>query len=423
MTGSAAGAIAVALTRLTGTGPPVRLRAWDGSEAGPPGGPVLLIRHRRALRRILWRPDQLGVARAYIAGELDVAGDLDDGLRRAIAWASGGAARRPRPGDLLRLVPEAARLGVLGPPPRPPVAEWRPSGIAHSRDRDRAVVAGHYDLSNDFYRLLLDPLMVYSCAYWPEGTDATLAGAQRAKLDLICAKLRLRPGMRLLDAGCGWGALITYAAQEYGVRAVGVTLSAAQARHARERISALGLGDRVEVRHQHYRDIAGGGYDAIASVEMGEHVGAEDYPAFARSLHDLLRPGGRLLIQQMSRGRDAPDGGAFITAFIAADMHMRPVGDTLNLLAGAGLEVRAVQALREHYVRTVRAWRATLDERWDEAVALVGARTARVWRLYLTGGALAFERRRMGVDQILAVRPDADAAAPGDAGEAHGETA
>ncbi|HEY3683343.1 MAG TPA: cyclopropane-fatty-acyl-phospholipid synthase family protein [Streptosporangiaceae bacterium] len=406
-----AGRLGSAVTRLTGARPPVRLRGWDGSEAGPDGGPVLVVRSRRALRRLMWDPGELGLARAYIAGEIDVEGDLDAGLRTAWAWGRDGRMRRPRPAELAGLLGTAVRLGAVGPRPKPPGNEIRLGGGTHTRARDRAVISAHYDLSNDFYRLILDPRMVYSCGYWTGAAGETVADAQRAKLDLICGKLGLEPGMRLLDVGCGWGALILHAAQEHGVEAVGVTLSAAQAAHVRDRVAELGLGDRVEVRHQDYRDVADGPYDAVASVEMGEHVGLRDYPAFARSLHDRLRPGGRLLVQQMSHGAGAPDGGAFITSYIAADMHMRPVGDTLTLLEGAGLEIRGVQALREHYVRTVRAWRATLERRWSEAVALVGEPTARTWRLYLTGGALAFEQRRMGVDQILAVRPGPGAGA------------
>ncbi|SCE06081.1 cyclopropane-fatty-acyl-phospholipid synthase family protein, partial [Streptomyces sp. OspMP-M43] len=306
----------------------------------------------------------------------------------------------------------ALRLGAVGPRPPAPAARAGLRGTLHSKARDRAAISHHYDLSNAFYALLLDETMAYSCGYWTSDAPGYgAADAQRDKLELICRKLGLRPGARLLDIGCGWGSLTLYAAERHGVRVTAVTLAAEQAAYVREQVAARGLGELVEVRHIDYRDIAGrpetrGAYDAVSTVEMGEHVGDAEYPAFTAILHDVLRPRGRALVQQMSRGAIAPGGGAFIESYIAPDMHMRPLGETVALLEGAGLEVRDVESLREHYVWTVEAWRRTLEERWAEFVALVGEETARVWRLYLVGGALAFEERRMGVDQILCVRPD-----------------
>ncbi|MEV2187091.1 cyclopropane-fatty-acyl-phospholipid synthase family protein [Streptomyces sp. NPDC047970] len=390
---------------------PLRLRAWDGSTAGAGGGPVVVLRSRRALRRLLWRPDELGLARAYVTGDLDVEGDLAEALRTMWAAARHRALAPPRlsAGDRARALRTAARLGALGPRPPVPAAEARLAGALHSRARDRAAISHHYDLSNAFYSLLLDETLAYSCAYW-SGTEPeqTLAGAQHAKLELVCRKLGLQGGDRLLDVGCGWGSLTLYAAERYKVRVTAVTLAAEQAGHVRAQVRERGLGELVDVRLRDYRDLDGGGYDAVSSIEMGEHVGDAEYPAFASLLHRMLRPGGRVLVQQMSRGARAPGGGAFIASYIAPDMHMRPVGDTVSLLEGAGLEVRSVESLREHYTRTVGAWRDTLEERWGEFSALVGEETARVWRLYLVGGGLAFEERRMGVDQILAVRPAED---------------
>jgi cyclopropane-fatty-acyl-phospholipid synthase len=253
--------------------------------------------------------------------------------------------------------------------------------------------------------------MAYSCAYFTSDEPGYgLEDAQRDKLDLVCRKLgldRARPGHRHLDIGCGWGSLSLHAAQEYGVQVVGVTIAAEQKAFIDERVAQRGLEDRVEIRLQDYREVADGPYDTISSIEMGEHVGERNYPVYAGKIHDLLRPGGRALVQQMSR-TTRPGGGPFIEAFIAPDMHMRPVGRTVDLLEEAGLEVRDVHALREHYVRTVDAWYATFEDNWDAAVDLVGEEVARVWRLYLVGGALAFEEGRMGVDQILMVRPGAD---------------
>ncbi|GIJ57131.1 SAM-dependent methyltransferase [Virgisporangium aurantiacum] len=406
-----AGQVAALALRVIGGELPIRLRAWDGSEAGPADGPVLVVRDRTALRRLLWHPNELGVAQAYVAGEIEVEGDLTDALRRVRRRfpARADSRVRIRAGDVLRAAVVAVRLGIVGARPAPPAGEARLTGPEHSRERDLAVVSHHYDLSNRFYALILDPTMAYSCAYWRGlGPGYTLADAQRDKLALICRKLGLRRGMRLLDVGCGWGSLTMHAALHHGVRVTAVTLSEQQRAHVARRIGNWGLGDLVDVHLRDYRDLRGGPYDAIASVEMGEHVGAERYGDFATRLHGLLRPAGRLLVQQMSRSCGSPGGGRFIQTYIAADMHMRPVGETVDLLERAGFEVRDVQAMREHYVRTARAWLATIEQRWAEVVDLVGEPTARVWRLYLAGGALAFEHRRMGVDQILAVRPAAD---------------
>ncbi|MGW6745039.1 class I SAM-dependent methyltransferase [Streptomyces sp. NPDC055025] len=402
-----------ALTEEALGGPlPVRLRAWDGSETGPAGPPVVVVRSRRALRRLLWQPGELGLAQAYITGELDVEGDLAQGLRAmwAAARERGQHARRPTLADRARAFGEAVRLGAVGPRPPLPASQARPRGALHSRDRDRAAISHHYDLSNDFYRLLLDDTMAYSCGYWPaEHPDATPAEAQRAKLELICRKLGLVPGARLLDIGCGWGSLSLYAAERHRVAVTAVTLAREQAAHVRRQVRERGLEHQVEVVCRDYRDITGdiadGGYDAVATVEMGEHVGDAEYPSFASALYRLVRPRGRVLVQQMSRGTRAPGGGAFIEAYIAPDMHMRPLGETVGLLEAAGLEVRSADSMREHYVRTINAWHRTLEERWDNFARLAGEETARVWRLYLVGGALAFEERRMGVDQILCVRP------------------
>ncbi|MBZ6247041.1 cyclopropane-fatty-acyl-phospholipid synthase family protein [Streptomyces olivaceus] len=390
---------------------PVRLRAWDGSETGPAEGPVVVVRSRRALRRLLWQPGELGLAQAYVTGEVDVDGDLADGLRRM--WAATRERRLHPPrlslADRARAAGTAVRLGAVGPRPPVPASQARLRGGLHSKARDRAAISHHYDLSNDFYRLLLDETMAYSCGVWADTyTETDAADAQRAKLELICRKLGLTGGARLLDIGCGWGSLTLYAAEQHKARVTAVTLAAEQAAHVREQVRERGLADRVEVICQDYRDITGGDYDAVSTVEMGEHVGDAEYPAFTAALHRMVRPGGRVLVQQMSRGAVAPGGGAFIEAYIAPDMHMRPLGETVQLLEGAGLEVRHVESLREHYVRTVAAWEDTLEARWDDFVALVGEETARVWRLYLVGGALAFEQRRMGVDQILSVRPTAE---------------
>ena len=404
--------LAALLRDVAGLELPVRVRAWDGSEAGPDDGPVLVIRTRRALRRLLWAPGELGLARAYVTGDIDVEGDLADGFRRA--WKL--ARSRPTTGvelrlrDRLKAAGAAAGLGAIGPAPTPPLSEARLSGRLHSRRRDRDAISHHYDLSNEFYELLLDEHMAYSSAYFAH-EGQSLHEAQTAKLDLVCRKLGLRPGMRLLDVGCGWGSLILHAAEHYGVHAVGITLSAQQRDFITKRVADRGLGDRVEVRLQDYREFGelDERFDAVGSIEMGEHVGEGNYPEYVGIMYRALRPGGRAVLQQMSRQEGTrPGGGAFIESYIAPDMHMREVWQTVRHLVKGGFEVRDVEAMREHYVTTVQRWLDTFEANWDRFVALQNEEVARVWRLYLVGGMLAFEEGRMGVDQFLVVKPSED---------------
>ncbi|TNC47070.1 SAM-dependent methyltransferase [Mumia zhuanghuii] len=406
------------VTPFVGSAPPVRVRAWDGSTAGPADAPLVDVRSRRALRHLVWSPGELGLARAYITGDLDVPGGaeaLADGLRTVWeGFADRQAATRPGWRDWVRAVPAAARLGALGPRPRPPAGEIRLDGERHTRRRDADVIAAHYDLSNDFYALFLDPTMAYSSAYYG-GDDVTLEQAQTAKLELVCDKVGLSAGATLLDVGCGWGSLALHAAEHRGARVVGITLSAQQHAHVTEQARQRGLSDRVEVRLQDYRALdaldrtpEGHGFDAVASLEMGEHVGEQNYATYLSVLHRHVRPGGRVLVQQMSRrAGSATGGGAFIETYIAPDMHMRPLPETLAYVERAGFEILGVEAMREDYVRTVADWQAAYEKRFDEAVALVGEEQARMWRLYLVGGGLAFAQRRMGVDQLLVTRAGA----------------
>jgi cyclopropane-fatty-acyl-phospholipid synthase len=406
--GGVAGRLAPLLTPLFGGELPIRIVAWDGSSIGPADGPAVVIRSRRALRRLLWQPDELGLAQAYVTGELDVDGDLLEGFTRI--WS---AARdrdlhieRPPAKDLVKAALRAWTLGAVGPRPAAPASQAKLSGRLHSLLRDRAAISHHYDLSNDFYALILDQHMAYSSAYYTE-PGQRLEDAQANKLAMVCRKVGLKPGMRFLDVGCGWGSLSLYAAEHYGVHVVGVTLSKEQKAYIDARIAERGLGDRVEIRLQDYREIPDGPFDAIASLEMGEHVGQDNYPTYVRQLHDLVREQGRVLIQQMSRGDRFPGGGPFIECFIAPDMYMRPVGATVELIERSGLEIRDVHAMREHYVWTVQAWLDTFEANFEQAVAMVGEEVARVWRLYLVGGLLTFREGRMGVDQMLAVKRSA----------------
>ncbi|MEV6404387.1 MULTISPECIES: cyclopropane-fatty-acyl-phospholipid synthase family protein [Streptomyces] len=400
--------------QLLGAPFPVRVRAWDGSLAGPPDAPTLVVRNRRAVRRLLFKPGELGLARAWVSGDLDVEGDL----YQALDLISGQVWQRD---DDARTLTEALRdpgfraavrglLRLAGPPlpPAPPREEVRRTTHLHTRRTDRRAISHHYDVGNDFYEIVLGPSMVYSCAYW-ESADSTLEDAQRDKLELVCRKLGLTPGQRLLDVGCGWGSMAIHAAREHGVSVVGITLSQEQAAYARKRVADAGLTDRVEIRVQDYRDVADGPYDAISSIGMAEHVGADKYLEYAGVLHALLKPGGRLLNHQIARrphhDETAYEVDEFIDAYVFPDGELAPLGSTVTQLERAGFEVRDVESIREHYALTLRRWVSRLEDDWRRAVRLTSAGRARVWRLYMAASALAFEQQRIGVNQVLAVRP------------------
>ncbi|MEU3411215.1 cyclopropane-fatty-acyl-phospholipid synthase family protein [Streptomyces sp. NPDC006658] len=398
---------------------PVRLRAWDGSQAGPPDAPALVLRNRRALRRMLFKPGELGLARAWVSGDLDVEGDLYTVLdaMAGLVWERGEDARTLRQAVRDPAVRAAARdlLRLAGAPvpPTPPREEMRrPRRRLHTRRTDKRAISHHYDVGNDFYELVLGPSMVYSCAYWEDG--GTLETAQRDKLELVCAKLGLKEGQRLLDVGCGWGSMAIHAAREHGVSVVGITLSQEQAAYARKRVADAGLTDRVEIRVQDYRDVVDGPYDAISSIGMAEHVGAERYLEYARQLYALLKPGGRLLNHQIARrpqrDESAYEVDQFIDAYVFPDGELAPVGTTVTQLERAGFEVRDVESIREHYARTLRRWVGNLEADFDRAARLTSPGRARVWRLYMAASALAFERNRIGVNQVLAVRTPASGA-------------
>jgi cyclopropane-fatty-acyl-phospholipid synthase len=422
----AAGRLAALAETVLGSPLPVRIRAWDGSEAVPAGAtaaPVLVVRNRRALRRLLWKPGELGLARAWVAGDLEVDGslyqavDLLSGMlwqhdesapaarKRIGVLAALAAVRDPR---VRRAACEALALAGPGLPPAAPPEEARGhAGSRHSLRRDRQAISHHYDVGNDFYERVLGPSMVYSCAYWDEDVE-TLEEAQQAKLDLVCRKLSLREGQRLLDVGCGWGSMLLHAAKRYDVQAVGVTLSVNQATYARKRIAEEGLTDRVEIRVQDYREIADGPFDAISSIGMAEHVGSAQYRAYAKTLNRLLRPGGRLLNHQIARRplhcEESYEVDEFINRYVFPDGELAPVGSTVALIEEAGFEVRDVEALRENYGRTLRCWVENLEQHWEACVRLTSPGRARVWRLYMAASALSFERNHIGVNQILAVR-------------------
>ena len=393
---------------------PVRLRCWDGSEINPPGALVrLTFTNPRALRRMLWAPNELGFARAYVSGDVLIEGDIMEGLTalEQVADPDFGPGVVVDSSTRRALVKAALRLGVAGPPPRPPAEESRLGGLRHSRRRDAQAIAHHYDVGNEFYELVLGPSMTYSCAYYEQepGPASGLEEAQQAKSDLVAHKLGLKPGMRILDVGCGWGAFVCNAARSYGVEAVGITVSSEQAEYARRRADAEGVGDRVEFRLQDYRDVEGGPFDAVASIGMSEHVGKAMLPTYSEELFRLLRPGGRLLNHAISR-RPGPSDGfsrtSFIDRYVFPDGELEPMATMVEAMEEVGFEVRDVESLREHYALTLRAWVANLEASWDRAVELTSPGRARIWRLYMAGSALGFEANRLGVNQVLAVRPD-----------------
>ncbi|MGH9061276.1 MAG: class I SAM-dependent methyltransferase, partial [Acidimicrobiales bacterium] len=305
------------------------------------------------------------------------------------------------------------RLGpsVLRPVPPPP-EEVRPGllwGLRHSLGRDSRAISHHYDVSNRFYEWVLGPTMAYTCACYPTA-GATLEEAQIEKVDLVCRKLDLQPGQRLLDVGCGWGTMVRHAAEHYGVSVVGVTLSRQQAEWGQKQLAELGLSDRAEIRHADYRSVTEDGFDAVSSIGLTEHIGAAQLPAYAAFLTRKLRPEGRLLNHCITRPTTTASPrhtGGFINRYVFPDGELEGVGAIISAIQNAGLEIRHEENLREHYARTCAAWSANLRAHWDQAVAEVGQGRARVWDLYLAGSSLGFAQRRIELHQVLATRPSA----------------
>ncbi len=409
---SVADTVAPVVTAALGGQVPIRVTCWDGSTVGPAESPLqLVVRNRRALRRILWAPNELGFARAYVSGDVEIEGELVAGLEELdrLSDPLHGPGVTIDAATKQAIVRAALRLRVIGMPPAPPPEEAKLRGHRHSRSRDASAISHHYDVGNDFYRLVLGESMTYSCAYWPHAPSDGfgLADAQFAKCDLVARKLGLAEGMRVLDVGCGWGTFALHAARTYGARVVGVTLSREQAALARKRMSEEGVAAQVEIRVQDYRAVSDGPYDAIASIGMAEHVGAELLPRYAAHLYALLRPGGRLLNHAISRRpghRPEFSATSFIDRYVFPDGELVPLATTVDALESAGFEVRDVESLREHYALTLREWVANLERRWDEAAQLTSPARARIWRLYMAGSALAFEANRLGINQVLAIK-------------------
>jgi cyclopropane-fatty-acyl-phospholipid synthase len=395
-------ALAALVDDVLGGRLPIAVEAYDGSRSGPVDAPAtIVIRSPDALRRIVTAPGELGLARAYVSGDLELQGSI---------WALLELRDRIpdvqlEPKMMLRLVRELGGWREVRPLP-PPDEEVRLRGRRHSKARDAAAISHHYDVSNTFYRLVLGPSLTYSCAVWHDPDD-TLEAAQANKYELICRKLDLRPGMRLLDVGCGWGGMVMHAAQNHGVQAVGITISRQQAELAEKRVAEAGLSDQVQIRVQDYREVADGPYDGVSSIGMFEHVGEARLAEYFECLRRLVRPEGRLLNHGISRPARSEKARlprrSFINRYVFPDGELHEVGRVVSITQDAGFEVRHVESLREHYALTLRRWVANLEGHWDEAVAEVGAPRARVWRLYMAGSAVNFEAGRTQVHQVLSV--------------------
>jgi len=400
--------LAEVFDRVTGARTGIEFRAYDGSRSGPRDAAAAVeLRSPRALRYLVQARNDLGLARAYVSGDLEVHGDLHDALRRLWRVNEGSVlwAERLR---MLRAVGWQT-LRPVDPPPQ----EICPRGRRHSKRRDAAAVSHHYDVSNRFYAWILGPSMAYTCAVYPDA-DATLEEAQFAKHDLVCRKLGLRPGMRLLDVGCGWGGMVLHAAQHYGVEVRGVTLSRQQAEWGQRALAEAGLTDRAEVRLLDYRDVPDGDYDAISSIGLTEHVGEGQLESYFALLLGKLAPRGRLLNHCITRSDGRRPGllrDGFIDRYVFPDGELLAPGHIISTMHDAGFELRHEENLREHYGRTLAAWEDNLDAHWDEAVAEVGEGRARVWRLYLAGSRVGFEDDWIELHQVLGVKTEG-----GDAG-------
>src|SRR6202522_330938 len=406
-------ALAEIFEAIAGPDAPVEFQAYDGSSAGAPGSPIkITVRSPVAVSYLAQAPGALGLARAYVSGHLDVEGDMITALSRLskaqdsqISWA-----------DRLKLLQSLGGPKVLFPRIPPPPQEVQPRrrgltvGRMHSKSRDANSISHHYDVSNRFYEWVRGPTMAYTCACYPS-EDATLEEAQAYKFDLVARKLGLQQGMRLLDVGCGWGGMVIHAAREYGVKALGVTLSAQQAAWGQAAIEREGLSGLAEIRHLDYRDVTETGFDAVSSIGLTEHIGKQNLPSYFSFLYGKLNVGGRLLNHCITPpGNIEPTirKAGFINRYVSPDGELEGPGYLISLMHDTGFEVRHDENLREHYAKTLAAWSANLDAHWSEAVDEVGQGTARVWRLYMAGSRLGFDTNHIELHQVLCVRLESD---------------
>ncbi|MBM3667815.1 MAG: class I SAM-dependent methyltransferase [Actinobacteria bacterium] len=398
---------------------PFALRFWDGGEvASTSPGPTLTFTSPEALGHVIRSPGELGLGRAYVHGLIEV-DDLDGVIALLGRWQAPplSAATKARIGSA------ALRAYGLRRLPGPPAAELQPGRKRHSRERDAEVVRHHYDVSNDFFKLFLDESMTYSCALW-EDAD-TLEEAQRAKLDLICRKVELDSGMRMLDIGCGWGALGIHAAREYGASVLGITLSPPQADEANRRAREAGVGELCEFVVRDYRDLADDGFDAVASIGMVEHVGGSQADEYGRQVARVLRPGGKVLNHGIAwvppTDQGFHIGGDFSERYVFPDGEVQNLSRMLLSLERAGLETLHVENLHNDYAETLRHWTARLEQNLEEATRIAGEERVRVWRLYLRAARNGFETGQTAVYQMLCSAPLTEPPSPAPTGRRHGE--
>lgn len=379
----------------------VGFRAYDGSSAGPVDAEVVVeIRSPRAVEFLASAPSQLGLARAYVSGDLELVGDAYTALSRLYPLPLDHLSWR----DKLALAREFAPKALKRP--TPPPQERRLSGRRHSKGRDADAIHHHYDVSNRFYSWVLGPSMAYTCAVFPTA-DASLEVAQEEKFDLVCRKLGLQPGMRLLDVGCGWGGMVMHAVKHYGVTAIGVTLSEQQARYGQESIESAGLTGQAQIRFSDYRDVPESGFDAVSSIGLTEHIGRANYPSYFSFLYGKLRPEGRLLNHTITRPNDGWTSHykrSFINRYVFPDGELSGPSQVMTAMNDAGFEIRHEENLREHYALTLKHWCENLENHWDDAVAEAGLGTARVWRLYMAASRLGFDINMIQLHQMLGVK-------------------
>ncbi|AKE88269.1 class I SAM-dependent methyltransferase [Rhodococcus aetherivorans] len=411
--------LAQILETVTGGELPVRFTAYDGSSAGPTDAPYgLRLTSTRGTTYLATAPGDLGMARAYVAGDLEAEG-VHPGNPYELLKALGDLHFQRPPALTLAQIARSLGLETLkpiAPPPQEHLPRWRrfAEGLRHSRSRDAEVIHHHYDVSNAFYERVLGPSMTYTCALFDSETQS-LEDAQENKYRLVFEKLRLQPGDRLLDIGCGWGGMVRYAARR-GVKALGVTLSREQAEWAQKAIVEEGLTDLAEVRFSDYRDVPETGFDAISSIGLTEHIGVQNYPAYFRRLHDKLREGGLLLNHCITRpvNRGPVKAGGFIDRYVFPDGELTGSGRIITEVQDVGFEVLHEENLRQHYALTLKGWCENLVADWDACVAEVGEGTARVWGLYMAGSRLGFERNVVQLHHVLAVKlgPDQEPNVP-----------
>ena len=406
-------ALAQVFEAILGANAPVEFQAYDGSSAGTPGSPVkLTVRSPLAVSYLAQAPGALGLARAYVSGHLDVDGNMFEALSRM----SKAQETQFSLSEKVKLLQQLGGPKLLWPRIAPPPQEVIPNrrrftiGAMHSKSRDANSISHHYDVSNTFYEWVLGPTMAYTCAVYPTA-DATLEEAQEYKFDLVARKIGLKPGMRLLDVGCGWGGMVRHAAKHYGVKALGVTLSAEQAAWAQQEIKRQGLEDLAEVRHMDYRDVTESEFDAISSIGITEHIGKANVPGYFKFLNGKLKEGGRMLNHCITRPDNTGPSiyrDGFINRYVFPDGELEGPGWLAGVMNDNGFEIRHEENLREHYSKTLKAWCDNLDAHWDEAVKEVGMGTARVWKLYMAGCILGFDNNVVQLHQILGVKLNKD---------------